>query len=270
MISTDPLRVAGELEKLKTAGNAALPHPEPWPRAIAMAAAAALCLAAAGCSPGAPPHAAAPAPAAQVGPIRLVDRAGAAGLNYTWRIAGGRPLNILQGIGNGCAFLDYDNDGCLDVLLVGPRLALFRGDGKGKFTDVTGGDGSEPLSGPVPRMRRRRLRQRLYPDIYISGYRTGILLHNEGGKHFTDVTARAGLKPQPGGLLRLGGDGAGQRTPGPVRRELRPVRAGAGYSAVVRSAWRHDHVRAAQLRSSQRGLLPQPGRRPICRCEPRD
>jgi hypothetical protein len=34
-----------------------------------------------------------------------------AGLNYRWTISGKRPLNILQTIGNGCAFLDYDNDG---------------------------------------------------------------------------------------------------------------------------------------------------------------
>src|SRR5690242_13365367 len=59
------------------------------------------------------------------------------GLHYTWRIPGSRPLNILQALGNGCAFLDYDNDGRLDILLVGPRLALFKGDGRGHFTDVS-------------------------------------------------------------------------------------------------------------------------------------
>ena len=38
-----------------------------------------------------------------------------------------------------------------------------------------------------------------YDDLYISGYRTGLLLHNEEGKGFRDVTQAAGLKPQPWG-----------------------------------------------------------------------
>ena len=42
-----------------------------------------------------------------------------------------------------------------------------------------------------------------YEDVYVSGYRTGLLLHNEaaagGGRRFRDVTAQAGLRPQPWG-----------------------------------------------------------------------
>src|SRR5262249_27176959 len=44
-------------------------------------------------------------PACPAGPA-FVDTAAAAGLNYRWEIPGKRPLNILQTIGNGCAFLD--------------------------------------------------------------------------------------------------------------------------------------------------------------------
>ena len=51
--------------------------------------------------------------------VRFVDVAAKAGLHYRWTIPGPRPLDFLQTIGNGCAFLDYDNDGNLDVLLVG-------------------------------------------------------------------------------------------------------------------------------------------------------
>ena len=61
-------------------------------------------------------------------------------------IPGKRPLNILQTIGNGCAFLDYDRDGNLDILLIGPKLALYRGDGKGHFSDVTQETGLDRLS----------------------------------------------------------------------------------------------------------------------------
>src|SRR5687767_4813892 len=61
---------------------------------------------------------------ARVDAARFVDVAEAAGLRYRWTIPGKRPLNILRSIGCGCAFLDYDNDGSLDVLLVGRKPAL--------------------------------------------------------------------------------------------------------------------------------------------------
>src|SRR5436190_98736 len=41
---------------------------------------------------------------------KFTEVAEASGIHYQWEIAGQRPLNILQTIGNGVAFLDYDND----------------------------------------------------------------------------------------------------------------------------------------------------------------
>jgi hypothetical protein len=119
-----------------------------------------------------------------------------AGLHYRWEIPGKRPLNILQTIGNGCAFLDYDNDGDLDVLLVGPSPALFRGDGKGGFTDVTRKMGLDRLRGHFLGCCVGDYDNDGWKDIYISGYRTGVLLHNKQGNGFQDVTAQIGLKPQ--------------------------------------------------------------------------
>ena len=143
--------------------------------------------------------------------VRLVDTAVAAGLNYHWTIAGARPLTILQTIGNGCAFLDYDGDGNLDVLLVGPRLALYRGDGHGHFTDVTRQTGLDKLTGHFLGCAVGDYDNDGYDDLYISGYRTGLLLHNEGGKRFQDVTRQAGLSAEPWGTscawADLDGDG---------------------------------------------------------------
>lgn len=120
------------------------------------------------------------------------------GLHYRWEIAGKRPLNILQTIGNGCAFLDYNQDGNLDILLVGPKPALFQGDGKGKFTDVSvavlGGLAGHFLGCAVGDYDNDGL-----DDLYLSAYRGGALLHNEAGKGFKDVTVASGLKPQPWG-----------------------------------------------------------------------
>jgi hypothetical protein len=121
------------------------------------------------------------------------DVAESAGLRYSWIIAGKRPLNILQTIGNGCAFLDYDNDGNLDILLVGPKLALYKGDGKGNFTDVTQAAGLNRLSGHFLGCAVGDYDNDGFPDIYLTAYRGGVLLHNEGGHGFRSVP----LAPQP-------------------------------------------------------------------------
>jgi hypothetical protein len=129
----------------------------------------------------------------------FVDISMQAGLHYQWSIPGPRPLDILQTIGNGCAFLDYNNDGNLDILLIGPKLALYKGDGHGHFTDVTHQVGLDKLHGHFLGCAVGDYDNDGYEDIYISGYRTGLLLHNDGGKGFTDVTQKAGLAPQPWG-----------------------------------------------------------------------
>jgi hypothetical protein len=119
-----------------------------------------------------------------------------AGLDYRWEVPGKRPLNILQTIGNGCAFLDYDNDGNLDILLVGPRVVLYKGDGHGHFTDVSHAMGLDRLHGHFLGCCVGDYDNDGWKDIYLSGFRTGVLLHNEQGKGFRDVTAQVGLKPQ--------------------------------------------------------------------------
>jgi len=139
-------------------------------------------------------------PAVPAGPPLFSEVAEQAGLHYEWVVAGKRPLNILQTIGNGCAFLDYDNSGSLSVLLVGTdRIALFKGDGHGRFTDVSPAMGLAALKGHFLGCAVGDYDGDGYEDIYVSGYRTGRLLHNEKGKSFRDVTAQAGLKPQPWG-----------------------------------------------------------------------
>lgn len=130
--------------------------------------------------------------------VRFVDVAAKAGLNYEWRIASKRPLNILQTIGNGCAFLDYDNDGNLDILLIGPKLGLFHGNGRGRFTDATQASGLSGLSAHFLGCAVGDYDNDGWDDVYVSGYGTGILFHNENGKKFTNATPKV-MKPQPWG-----------------------------------------------------------------------
>jgi len=152
-----------------------------------------------------PPRPGAPTGAAAIGSTGnakalFVDMARVAGINYRWTIPGLRPLDILQTIGNGCAFLDYDGDGDLDVLLVGTdHVALYKGDGHGHFTDVSRAMGLDTLKGHFLGCAVGDYDNDGFEDVYLSGYRTGLLLHNQHAQRFTDVTQAAGLKPQPWG-----------------------------------------------------------------------
>jgi hypothetical protein len=106
--------------------------------------------------------------------------------------------------GAGCAFLDYDNDGWMDIYLVNSgkcdffdpspslRNALYRNNRDGTFTDVTekagvegGGYGQGDAVGDYDGDG--------YPDLYVTQYGRSILYHNNGDGTFTDVTEKAGV-----------------------------------------------------------------------------
>ena len=106
--------------------------------------------------------------------------------------------------GAGCGFLDYDNDGWMDLYLVNSgacdffkpdpplRNALYRNNRDGTFTDVTekagiagGGYGQGVAVGDYDGDG--------FPDIYLTQYGRSILYHNNGDGTFTDVTAKAGV-----------------------------------------------------------------------------
>jgi enediyne biosynthesis protein E4 len=106
--------------------------------------------------------------------------------------------------GAGCAFLDYDNDGWMDIYLVNSgkcdffdpdpavRNALYRNNRDGTFTDVTeragvkgGGYGQGAAVGDYDADG--------FPDLYVTQYGRSILYHNNGDGTFTDVTVKAGV-----------------------------------------------------------------------------
>ena len=122
------------------------------------------------------------------------DTTEAAGLHYRWTPPPKTPLNLKETIGNGCAFLDFDHDGNLDILLVGAPCGLFRGDGKGKFTPAE----FPKLTGAFLGCAVGDFDHDGYPDIYLTAFAGGALLHNERG-HFTEISTTAGIKPQPWG-----------------------------------------------------------------------
>jgi hypothetical protein len=119
--------------------------------------------------------------------------------------AGKSPQKYLpETTGAGCAFLDYDNDGWMDIYLVNSgkcdfydpnpplRNALYRNNRDGTFTDVTekagvgaGGYGQGVAVGDFDGDG--------YPDLYVTQYGKSILYRNNGNGTFTDVTEKAGV-----------------------------------------------------------------------------
>ncbi len=104
--------------------------------------------------------------------------------------------------GAGCAFLDYDNDGWMDVYLVNSgkcdfydpspplRNALYRNNRDGTFTDVTEKAGV-PGSGYGMGVAAGDYDGDGLPDLYVTQYGRSILYRNNSDGTFTDVTENA-------------------------------------------------------------------------------
>lgn len=132
--------------------------------------------------------------------IRFQDVGARSGLSYCWPLQP-RPIPALAAFGCGCAFLDYDNDGFQDILLVArPHPVLYRNLGNGRFQDVTHAVGLDMLKGYWTGCAVGDYDSNGYLDVLLTGYQRLALLRNEHGARFVDVTSQAGLKPDNNGL----------------------------------------------------------------------
>jgi hypothetical protein len=126
------------------------------------------------------------------------------GIRWTHNAARSAQKFLPESTGPGCAFLDFDNDGWMDIYLVNSgksdfyspssplRNALYRNNRDGTFTDVTeqagvagGGFGMGVAVGDYDNDG--------FPDMFVTQYGKSILYHNNGDGTFTDVTAKAKL-----------------------------------------------------------------------------
>src|SRR6266851_6783308 len=150
-----------------------------------------------------PTPTASPTPPRPSGPIEFTDVTRQSGIRFKHNSGAFGKKYLPETLGVGCAFLDYDNDGWQDILLVNSMdwpehktaksfLALYHNNQDGTFTDVT---------------RQAGLAVEMYgigvavadydndgnDDIYITCVGPNHLFRNLGGGKFADVTARAGV-----------------------------------------------------------------------------
>ncbi|HEX6802287.1 MAG TPA: CRTAC1 family protein [Terriglobales bacterium] len=137
--------------------------------------------------------------------VTFVDVARPAGITFTHDNAASPQKYLIETMGSGCGWIDFDQDGLLDLYLVNGaatnvykpahplRSALYRNNGDGTFTDVTekagvGADGLFGMGAAVGDFDNDG-----FPDLLVCGYGRCILYHNNGNGTFTDVTSRAGV-----------------------------------------------------------------------------
>jgi hypothetical protein len=139
-------------------------------------------------------------------PVTYVDVAAAAGINFQHDNAASAEKYLIETMGSGCGWIDYDRNGLMDLYLVNgaaTRLytpkhrlqsALYRNNGDGTFTDVTAksGVGAEGLFGMG--IAVGDYDNDGFPDLFVLGYGRCILYHNNGDGTFTDATANAGVE----------------------------------------------------------------------------
>jgi len=146
----------------------------------------------------------APAPtevARYSGPVQFSDVTAAAGITFRHNSGAFGKKYLPETMGAGCAFLDFDNDGWQDILLVNSKnwperqgsktyLSLYHNNRNGTFADVT------QAAGLAVEMYGLGCAAGDYDndgnvDIYVTCLGPNRLFRNLGAGRFADVTAKA-------------------------------------------------------------------------------
>ena len=142
-------------------------------------------------------------PARPSGPIQFTDVTAQAGIHFKHNSGAFGKKYLPETMGNGACFLDYDNDGWQDILIINSMdwpghktqksfPALYHNNKDGTFTDVTKEAGLAVemygLGCAVADYDNDG-----YEDIYITAVGPNHLFRNLGNGKFADVTAKAGV-----------------------------------------------------------------------------
>jgi hypothetical protein len=139
----------------------------------------------------------------QNGPVHFTDVTQSSGVRFKHNSGREGKKYLPETLGAGAAFIDYDNDGWPDILLINgkdwtPRgrhtlNALYHNNHDGAFTDVTKGSGLDvEMYGMGVAVGDYDNDGR--DDIYITALDGDRLFHNEGNGKFRDVTKAAGIR----------------------------------------------------------------------------
>jgi enediyne biosynthesis protein E4 len=139
----------------------------------------------------------------ETGSFSFSDVSRSAGLN-TRTVFGGEKAKryIVETTGGGIAFIDYDNDGWIDIFLVnGFRFGesvsatnhLYRNNRNGTFTDVTKTAGLE-RSGWGQGVCAGDYDNDGHTDLFVTYWGRNVLYRNTSSGRFADVTEAAGLR----------------------------------------------------------------------------
>jgi hypothetical protein len=102
---------------------------------------------------------------------------------------------IIETTGSGIAFIDYDNDGLLDLFVLsgkGGTNRLYHNVGRGRFRDVTAKMGMQS-TGWAQGVCAGDYDNDGYTDLFVTYWGGNHLYRNVGGQRFEDVTAKAHL-----------------------------------------------------------------------------
>ncbi len=109
---------------------------------------------------------------------------------------------ILEAVGCGCAFIDYDNDGWMDIfILSGTRVEgdppgatnrLYKNNRDGTFSDVTEKSGLRDV-GWASGVCVGDYNNDGFEDLFCTYFEQNRLYRNNGDGTFTDVSKQAGL-----------------------------------------------------------------------------
>ncbi|MFP5264567.1 MAG: CRTAC1 family protein [Blastocatellia bacterium] len=136
------------------------------------------------------------------GPLQFTDVTAQAGIRFRHNSGAYGKKYLPETLGSGCAFLDYDNDGWQDILLINSMNwpdhkgaksfpALYHNNHNGTFADVT------KEAGLAVEMYGLGCAAADYDndgnvDIYVTCLGPDRLFRNMGGGKFADVTAKTG------------------------------------------------------------------------------
>jgi enediyne biosynthesis protein E4 len=155
---------------------------------------------------------------------------------------------IIEVVGAGVAFLDYDNDGWMDLLVLngtklegdppGVTSRLYKNNRDGTFSDVTAKAGLV-RAGWASAVTVADYDNDGFDDLFITYYGHNVLYHNNGNGTFSDVTKKAGLSQSD-------------------------VRYGSGCTWVDYDRDGHLDLFVANYLSTTLDKLPKPGQNPDC------